>query len=345
MTDHQFHRDNHYVPRFCLKNWASSSNYLWVYRTLVQDQSVPLWKKNSVKGVAYHSHLYTRIVGGQETDEIEQWLDKKFEGPAVEPIRKATSGCKLKPADWKCLSRFVVAQYIRTPAWYLRWSKRMEQNGAEILKSTLKETKNKFEEAQATGKAVTKLQPLEGTQDLPIKVTAEIREGHEDVLLKVETVLGRDVWQFLIRQLDRYVLFLENIRWAICTPPAGMFWITSDDPVIRLNYYSSGKYDFNGGFGNNGTEILFPLGPRHLLYAKVGHRPKLRAVIQKDQAELIQKFIAEHAHRFIYANEPNNLVPLFRPRVVNPEQVESEKDQWLSWHEKHTAAARELLET
>jgi hypothetical protein len=66
-----FHRDNHYVSQAYLKRWASSQKRLWVYRVLVSHTKVPAWKQASVKGIAYHSHLYTRIAAGRETDDFE----------------------------------------------------------------------------------------------------------------------------------------------------------------------------------------------------------------------------------------------------------------------------------
>jgi Protein of unknown function (DUF4238) len=77
-----FHRDNHYVPQGYLKQWASPQKRLWVYRILVSHPRVPVWKETSVRGVAYHQHLYTRLAAGRETDDFERWLDREFETPA-----------------------------------------------------------------------------------------------------------------------------------------------------------------------------------------------------------------------------------------------------------------------
>lgn len=99
MLEQNFHRDNHYVPQGYLKRWTFSQECLYVYRLLVSHPNVRVWKKTSVKGVAYHSHLYTRLVGGQETDDFERWLEREFETPAEEPLRKATSNAPLTPND------------------------------------------------------------------------------------------------------------------------------------------------------------------------------------------------------------------------------------------------------
>jgi hypothetical protein len=66
--------------------------------------------------VAYYSHLYTRIAAGEESDEVEKWLDREFEGPAEESLHKATSEARLTPDDWRRLVCFLAAQDVRTPA-------------------------------------------------------------------------------------------------------------------------------------------------------------------------------------------------------------------------------------
>lgn len=84
----EFHRDNHYVPCVYLRRFAGTDGRIVTYRTLVPHVEVPIWRDRSIKAVAYHSHLYTRIVAETETDEIERWLDREFEAPAEEPLEK-----------------------------------------------------------------------------------------------------------------------------------------------------------------------------------------------------------------------------------------------------------------
>jgi len=127
LSELRFHRKNHYVSCGYLKRWALSEKGLWVYRTLVSHPKVPIWKQTSVRGVAYHSHLYTRLVGGAESDDFERWLDSEFETPAQEVLAKATSDSRLTSNDWIRLIRFVAAQDVRTPARFLeslaRWQR------------------------------------------------------------------------------------------------------------------------------------------------------------------------------------------------------------------------------
>jgi len=81
--------ENHYVPCLYLKHFASPEGTLYRYRILVSRPNVPTWKRVHVSGVGYQTHLYTRVVLGAETDDIERWLERDFDTPAAAPIRKA----------------------------------------------------------------------------------------------------------------------------------------------------------------------------------------------------------------------------------------------------------------
>jgi hypothetical protein len=104
-----FSADNHYVACMYLKRFAQTSGHVLTYPLLVAHQRVRLWKRSSLKGMAYRTHLYTRVIAGGETDEFEKWFNEEFETPAEEAIRKVTEGMRLTPRDWHNIIRFVAA--------------------------------------------------------------------------------------------------------------------------------------------------------------------------------------------------------------------------------------------
>jgi hypothetical protein len=238
---------------------------------LVSHTQVPAWKEASVKGITYHSHLYTRLAAGRETDDFERWLDREFEAPAEEPLQKATSDAPLTPNDWKCLVRFLAAQDVRTPARLVESLQQWNQSLPGILDYTLRDVARQLGEARDRGEIVRQ-EPTGETEyiHIPLRVTREVEPGRNAGKLKAEVVVGRSVWLFSMQYLlTKAVTVLQQQKWTILSPPEGMHWLTSDDPVIKLNYYRSGEYDFKGGWGNRGTKILLPLSPRHLLYTQV----------------------------------------------------------------------------
>ena len=180
---------------------------------------------------------------------------------------------------------------------------------------------------------------------LPLRVTTEIKEGEEFGVLKAETAVGRASWLWSVKHLlENTANVLHQHKWTILQPADGMHWFTSDKPVVRLNYYGVGKYDFGGGWGKPGTELFMPLSPKHLLYTKIGSRPPLRGtILSVEQTRLIRHLLAEHAHRYIFANTADVEVPSLTPRTVNTEFFKHEEEQWSKWHAEQSESEEYLL--
>lgn len=338
-----FQRDNHYVPCVYLKGFAGADLRVHTYRLLASHPRVPLWKPYSVRSIGYYSYLYTRLTAGDPTDEIEKWLEREFETPAAEALDRVISDGRLTPSHWNNLIRFVAAQDVRTPARLLENLSRWERELPDTLNEVMQKGVAKLQRAKARG-VVPVLPSPHDSEYIPFRLTKSIEPGQAFGTLKGEVVAGRGLWLFSIKHtLTRTLKVLYQHRWSILTPPDGLSWFTSDDPVIRLNYYANGSYDFKGGWGNPGTEILLPLSPRHLLYTKVGERPLRRGeAISGPQADMIRRFIAEHAHRMIFAIFPDQGVETLRPRIEDPDLFRSEAEQWRQWHDKQTTAERKL---
>ena len=336
-------RNNHYIPCLYLKHFASSPRRVLTYRVLVGDARVPVWQEKSIKGVGYHSHLYTRIAAGAQTDEMEKWLNTEFESPAEEALVKATSDARLLATDWHKLVRFLAAQDVRTPARLseklLLWNKSLPA----LLEATLQQSVLELEEAKKAGQAINPVKTA-NSEYIPLRVTRDIEPGQEFGKLKSEVIVGRGLWLFSMRHaLATTANILPTHRWTILRPPDNLTWFTSDDPVVRLNYHADGTYDFGGGWGSPGTEIFLPLDPLHLLYAKVGERPPPRGfVLPRATAEMIRRFIAEHAHRFVFAAKADAEVPKLRPRRVDAVLLRDEREQWLRWHDNQNKAEEQL---
>jgi hypothetical protein len=327
-----------------LKRFAATDGRVFTYRILAAQSRVPLWKPTAIKGIGYHEHLYTRTVAGVESDEIEKWLNKEFETPAEEALMKATSEMRLSARDWRNLIRFVAAQDVRTPAHLhddlQRWNKELPG----VLEKTLRDAVDRAEAAKKARQPIPRVKAY-NSDLIPLRVTTAIQPGEKFGTVKSEVLVGRGLWFFGIRHLlTKTIDVLLDQKWTILLAPDGLHWFTSDNPVIRLNYYGEGRYDFQGGWGRKGGEIMLPLDSRHLLYTKVGERrPQRGSTIPRREGEDIRRFIAEHAHRFIFAASPDPEVAVLRPRTVDAAVLRHEQEQWRKWHEEQSAAERELL--
>lgn len=338
----EFSRDNHFVPMMSLKRWAFDNETVWLYRLLVSHSNVPEWKRQSIRGIAYQQNLYTRLVAGDETDEFERWLNTEFETPAEEALRKATSNQYLSPKDWGSLIRFAASQDVRTPAGYIEYKKRCGVYMPKLLKDVLEGAKDKLEDARRQGRT-PQIAAGDSIEEIPLAVTTVPSDESGKASVMARIIVGRQSWLSSIRYLlKKTAEVLLTHRWMILAPPQSMDWFTSDNPFIRLNYYRPGVYDFRGGWGNKGTELILPLSPRHLLYTKVGDRLHIPRELPENTATLFRQIIAEHAHRHIIAASPDVAVSTFRPRIVDAKAFEQEKASWNQWHKRQTEAENNL---
>lgn len=332
---------NHYVPEMYLKNWAKQSEVA-TYALLVPNASVPHWKHRSLRGIGYHRHLYTYQGRDGESDTFERWLSEKFESPAISAIQKVLHTQKLNGEDWYHLVRFLAAQDVRTPArlheFMQRHEKTLQQDINQIVEASIAQLEDLVHHNRPLPKAESRLTITES----PFKVSIR-RNPEGDGHCKAETVLGRKLWMHMSELvLTDTLQHLLKHRWTIFEAPPGITWLTSDKPVVRLNYYEPGKYDFKGGWASQGSEILFPLSPRHLMYTRIGHPTAQRKeIVSEELALLINQFIAEHAHRHIFAIAPCAIEEI-RPRHVSLDAFLQEKQSWETWHQQQSDAEAEL---
>lgn len=345
MTRTKITRDNHYVPRTYLRRWADTNGQLWVYRLLVPHAGSAEWRSASSKGVAFRQHLYTRAIADGLTDQIEHWLESEFEFPAAEALQKVWDGARLTSQDWEKLARFLAAQDVRTPARMVEILDRMTTTLPDLMQTSLEGTVAFLEDKLAKGEKISP--PPVGTelQTFPGRLTTQSVEGADRGLAKYEVTVGRSLWHWNMKELlTRTANVLLMHRWTILHCPRGMQWLTSDDPVIKLNYYGPEKYDFKGGWASVGTEIFMPLTPKHLLYTKVGERPPSRGhVVQPWFAELIQRLSIEHASRLVLSNWPDPEVSRLRPRIVDSVRYREEQQAWANWHAEQVDAEKEIF--
>lgn len=336
----QIHKDNHYVPKLYLKQWATDGK-IHTYRLLVSNERLPLWKKHFLKGIAYQEHLYNYFVGGEQTDEIERWLDREFEAPAEEVISRVTRDQRLSPCQWRTLIRFAMAQDVRTPARYREFVARQSQSLQQLFSETLEHSVAELELAISEGRSLPQPPDIE-SERFPINLMVG-RQADGSGMLQAQTVLGRRLWLWNVRRLlTDTIKKIPMEGWTILKPPPGLNWPTSDNPLVRLNFHGPEKYDFGGGWKVQNGDILLPLSPKHLLYTCVGNRPRVRGTtVDHQTAQFMRRIIIEHADRYVFSAEPSD-EHLVRSRVVCPERFMAEQNAWKDWDREQSAAEATL---
>src|SRR5579859_2542832 len=173
-------QDNHYVPRMYLKNFTSESGEVFSYRLLVPHSDVRTWDRFSVAGTGYQKNLYTRIERGEETDDIEKWLNRDFENPAKEPLSKVLRGEELEESDWRALVRFLAAQIVRTPAFLIENLPLWNEMTPKVLSQTMADVEEELRLARASGRRVV-VDETPNSQLFPMRVVRKDKPEEKKV--------------------------------------------------------------------------------------------------------------------------------------------------------------------
>lgn len=328
----QVTRDSHYVPRFYLKRWAHDTTRIWTYRTLVSHKGVPVWVLRSIESTAYVTDLYSSLFQDRISDEFERWIQGEFEAPALKSIEKLEDGSDLTDQDIRNLVRFLSLQDVRTPQNFFETEERWRSMFPEIAEHAI----GKLESLLHKG------EPL----DLRLEVDAEphpMRGIHVDVarsetgspdMLNI-TITGkfdRDTWiEEQRRLLSGVAKRLLRHSWSIVEAHPSMKWLTSDHPVVRLNYYGPYQHDLKGGWDRKKGNVFMPLTPRFLLFTQIGDPAARSVVFPRDKTLEINDMIVERAFRFVFSIREMHRVKHLRPRVVDADRFEKERQYWTNW--------------
>jgi hypothetical protein len=330
------------VPQFYLKSFSTASGEVREYRVLVSHSDVPVWKPVNVAGTGYERNLYTRIVRGEEADDIEQWLNREFESPANEPFQKVLADKELTQGDWEILVRFLASQIVRTPAFLIKNLPLWNKMAPVVLDQALKDVEARLREAKESGQKIVE-DDAPHTEYFPLKTDRKDLPDEKKVQFTTKLVVGRGLWFYTMKHtLTNTLKVLHKHKWAILEAPVRLGWFTSDDPVVCLNFRSESDYDFNGGWNRARANILFPLSPRHLMFTEIGANLYPRQIPSRYHARLFRRMIAEHAHRRIYSLSEDGKIPQLKPRVVDAKAFMNERALWAAWYEDQSRAEQAL---
>lgn len=320
-----FHRKNHFIPQFYLQYWASN-NSIYIHRNLVSNKNVPEWESKYVKGVGFYSDLYTDYIEGSESDEVERWLDREFESPAKPILDKVSKGELLSKEDYSVLTKYVFSQLVRTP----KFIKNNQGKWRQILKDSLNDVSNRLSKADISLLESERIDEFDGNVHLPIKTEVVGDIDANTSRLKINTHIGRGVWLSGIKHLlTRTINILPDYKWSIYQAPLNFNWPTSDNPVTLLNYYSEHNYDFKGGMGKEGSEIIFPITPDHLLYTQIGKKNPKYVNPKLDLCNKLVRIICENSDEIIISKRKMPEIEGIVSRRVDKSIKDNETLEWI----------------
>ena len=322
-------KHNHYIPKMYLDGWADQKK-VFCYQLLVPNSKVPLWKHASVENTASLDFLYVNKAEGKEYSELEELFNTNYETPAAEPLKKAREGKHLSEEDWYALIEFVAAQIVRTPAYFFN----SQERNVKAFYQGLEKVREKLQNLDL--QEAVQNSPETPPEGFPLKVSI-VDDSGEEAGITIESFTGKNMWFWEIRRfLEKTSKILHSHQWSIAKAAEGVLWPTSDDPVIRLDWYGKGKYDFGGGIGRKNCEIIMPISPTKALYTLIGSKRSPRPTFPFELSITIKKLICEHALLYVYSSIEDTDIPDLRQRTVDLAEFRRVKNELEQWHKQYT---------
>src|SRR5262245_4772434 len=143
----------------------------------------------------------------------------KIEEPGQAAIEKVLDDCKMKQADWHAVAKFVAAQQMRTPLFFVELVRRINEEIPQTLLAVLRE----FEKKSANQIAAEIQEPEDDHNYLreKLRVTVDpVLDGSGLALVQAQVSCARTAWlRFMRRMLtDRIDVFRcpNHVRLSRC---------------------------------------------------------------------------------------------------------------------------------
>ena len=325
-------RKNHYVPQMYLSRWGNNKK-LFEYSLLVQHPNVPIWNHRAIKYIAMQRDLYIFADNGIENDIIEVIFDSRFENPAREPIDKLCKNNPLCTREWGIVTDFILAQFVRTPAYYL-WVHEISRTAIPTLLDSIS---IKLQNKEYLNSPVNKRSL--GIQ-FPMKVEIESSKYEpSEKQLKMSVVNGKGLWLHTIQQdlrIGSHIWsFFRSLNWSVVSSAKNILWPTCDNPVVACEMYGDILYRIQPSSGIQGKNkvFLFPISPQMALIGTQGKQLPTRMNASVILSKEIKLAIIHNALMYIYCDSNDMDIPLIRPRTVDYEQYNRIMEDFKQWHE------------
>lgn len=337
-SEKQITRDNHYVPRFYLRQWSGNGNTIRCYNGIIRNEAMRGWRSTSIKGTAYWKNLYTDIVDGYDDDKFEKMMHD-YEDAAKEALCKLVSDAELSEREKSDLVSFLIVQAARTPS-FVEFSQRLlKRVFPSVVESVGERLKQRIADGTIEEEAKRATQSLkEASPDLSDMVM-NVRLDKEKGAIGVETCTGR---QNFIAEALRFIEgapgeLLRDCNWIILNTEDML--MTSDNPVVFMQYdeRSGWAFGLGGGLISRPTLVFMPLTPHHVLLTQIGlSTQEMERIQMTDELnELIQQGTVFNAKRYIYANNCDDRASAWREQFVNSDVFDEMERERKEWHEEN----------
>jgi len=254
---------HHYVPKYYLKGFSENSgDYIWVY-----GKRHRLKFKASLERVASQKRFYSQ--------EVEQYLANKIEGPANKVLAKIRQHSQITDDDKSVLAKYILVMFKRVP----RGKERVKEHMLEAANKVSQQCKEVLDAVAASSPEMA-----ESIEDDKERVRKNLDDfvGDPDEVFQ-ETLLGT--------RTDIVIPWMMSMTWHFLSSDDKPAFLTCDNPF----------YFTPIGILKPESEISFPISSHITLSAT--RRTGLREGYIRASERVVKQMnrrIAANATRFVY---------------------------------------------
>jgi len=310
---------HHFLPRFYLEGFIDPNNkpYLWVY-----EKGNPDIVKASPVDVAVQKHYYsiTTEKGMRDSETFEDFF-ATLESDVAPLFVKLENKQSLNDDERKLVSLFLAFMMTRVP----NFRNNIEETHSEIVKQVtmwLAKDPKRFQSImEKYGKdAGDKI-------NFPIDAIREfvLDDSRYTVKTKPEFSL------FMIMELSRsFAKVFYDMKWTFFPATDEYKFLTSDNPLFRLDPTYDPKSPYGVGLRNKNIEVTFPISRNMALLAGWNTIKERYSKTNSSMVRNINKRSIGSALQYVYASEKsdtlNKLIQKFKNSAPRME-VRSPKDE------------------
>ncbi|MEC0094349.1 DUF4238 domain-containing protein [Paenibacillus macquariensis] len=247
------YRAQHYIPQFYLKKYLDKTvvppyePYLWVHTP--DDQPKAKAPKNVAHGNGYYN---VRTDDGEVSQELEHAFSL-FEGEAGKILHNITINNKSITIHEKALlSEFIYYMHTRVP----NFRENVNRFTSDISKMIMQVASAHPEYLHGVLKEVDRLNGEENDHDIDGLI-----EFIQSDRYTIEVPQERSI-QLMIDLAEKISEVIFNMRWEFLIAPSGVYFVTSDNPVVLLNPKNTSNFFGDGFRSSPSVEMTFPLSPK-----------------------------------------------------------------------------------
>jgi hypothetical protein len=284
-------KKQHQLSVCYLKRFVDEDGFVWTY-----DAQTERVTKGTPQNTAVESHLYSvTLEDGSHITAIEDML-AEIEAKAGTPLEKLATGQVVTGQERADLASFFAMTFVRTNSFRRQFAE-VIMKGHQVFMHAIASNDATFRTM------LRKYEKAEG------ELTEEQRKALRHSMLNPSKFTIEVAKPYTLRALATHDAIMDAIykmRWSLVVAPANYYFITSDNPLVKMLPTNKERRLTGGGFLDPSIECTLPITPR---LCWLGHWQKgvpPIAPLPVSAVKEMNRLRAVHAERVLFAHKQDS---------------------------------------